>query len=532
MCAAPHLRRAMLPRTAHPSPGRGPSLYRVRGSRVDLLEEAVRPSAVGWAFARKVLWRGNPTSIVSAAPGVDPEAIYHHCDDAVWLFRIRAVLIAVVVVAAAWRWPRPSLVWLGVLAWWALPLSRTVRWVVPAAGLAVATGELWSGHHGTVYWLSPGYVLPALWGIFVLDALAARIIIRSIMRERDPSEPAPPRAPHRQSSRLKAIIKEHTGNRVTYCGDKQIVGAGEPEWTAPTSVKLAPPAQKGAPRPFTPDDLLGHIQAKLKTLRVASGTSYAIPRLEVEAVLVAPVGHKRAEQDPTGLGHRHIVNRHVSGEPERVYVRARAVLWDGQVVPSVYVGAVPEGEMLRFIFLPYILHPIGPELSSAKRIAEGRRWLWLPTSVWHGLRELCALAQNLHRALERVAGRIITAMHLSPPRLLDIAPEFLRPARKKTKPVRALRELYADETGDMHMLDDAARFIHILRVRVYDEALAFLHEHGIDIAEFKAQVQSIINTVTVNGDISGSGVQIIAANEATGNTNSPTSPKKSEGKQE
>jgi hypothetical protein len=525
MCAAAFMRRPMLPR-GRKGKEEVPALYRVKGQKVSRVAPDSRPTAVGWAFIQKVKRRRYPTWAVSAAPGVDPAAIYRECDFAIQIIRLRNLCIVATICLAIWRWPVETAVWLAAILWWALPLSRFVRWFPPFVALTALIADLSESGPGTSHWAAPALALGAIWGFFVLDALAARAFIRMLLSP-DSKPFASRRKPEvPRSKRLRKILDEHEGIQVAYSGD-QIVGAGNPEWTAPTSVRLASPDQRTTPRSFQPEDLLSHIEKKLNALRAGSGTSHPIPGLEVDKVLVAPIGHAPSED---GGGdrrtmHGNLVNRHVSGEPERVYVRARAVLWDGQVVPSVYVGAVPEGEMLRFIFLPYTLHPIGPELSRANQIAKSSPLVWIPASAWHALYEVVGMTQSLHRMLQRWTASLLDLLSLDKhPSFVDVSGATAK-LKDSGGSLHSLREIYADETGDMHMLEDAARFIHILRVRVYDEALAFLHDRGIDVGEFKQQVQSIINNVTFQGDVSGGNLQVIAAATASANVNAQEPPK-------
>jgi hypothetical protein len=162
----------------------------------------------------------------------------------------------------------------------------------------------------------------------------------------------------------------------------------------------------------------------------------------------------------------------------------RAVLWDGQIVPTIYIGAAVEGDLLRFIFRPYILHPLGETANVIGKIAKSG-----PSAA--------AALRHTRTELGLLTGALRDSLALG---------RWAAP--NKSAPMgTSLRELHSARTRDLHMTEDAARFLHNVTVTVFDSAVDYLDQCGVDVSEFKRQAQTIVTNI-ISGSVSNSNLQM------------------------
>ena len=496
MSAISYMRSAMMPAPPGLNTGGLPPLFELLddGTARDLKPHAAAQLDVGRAFARQVL-HAAPTLAVSAAPGIDPRVLHYHSRRAMHHFHLRdAALAAVLITVVALR-PIPAAVWLLAFAVWTYPIKkerkrlRVLRWVVLAAAAGGVIELFFRAPGLALAWSSPLLGIVAAAAVFVVDAVNADRHIRAVLAGRD--IPLAAAAEPRSGSRLERIMREHAGTAVAY-DQNHIIGVGAPVYSAPVNIKLVTKDKVRVSRPIEPGELLTRISDALEALRKPDNVQHGVEELEVVGVRVGPIREWGAEtSEELAESYDSIVNLPVSGRSKRAYVRARAVLWDGQVVPSVYVGATLEGDLLRFIFRQYILHPIGATAGACEDLVDSRQSA--RRLIRHATVELGLLGAALRGVLEELR---------TPPRLRGGSKGESDPP-----PIHSLRETYARRTRDLHMTEDAARFLHNVTVTVFGEAVAFLESRGVDVSEFKRQAQMIINN-NIGGDVVGSNVQM------------------------
>jgi hypothetical protein len=232
-------------------------------------------------------------------------------------------------------------------------------------------------------------------------------------------------------------------------------------------------------------DLLDHVMRDLDALARPDNVEHGIENLEVRAVRVGPRAHwESVEVTELDSPHHSVARQPVVGRRVRVYVRARAVLWDGQIVPTIYIGAAVEGDLLRFIFRPYILHPLGETANVIGKISKSG------PSVAGALR-------HTRTELGLLTGAVRDGLALG---------RWAAP--RKSAPLRtSLRELHSAPTRDLHMTEDAARFLHNVTVTVFDSAVDYLDQCGVDVSEFKRQAQTIVTNI-ISGSVTNSNLQM------------------------
>lgn len=495
MSAISYLRSAMMPAVAPLSTASLPPLFEILddGTARDLKPRAAEQLEVGRAFAGQVLHTA-PTLAVSSAPGVDPRVIHHHSRRAMSQFHLRDATLTVILGAALVLRPLPTLAWLVAFAVWTYPVKsdswklRALRWCALAAAAGLVADLYVRDLAAALYWSSPLLVVIAAGAVFVTDAGIANRRIHAILNAQD--APTGVSCDPRPGSRLERIVAEHHGTAVAY-DQSHIIGVGSPVYSAPINIKLVTKDKLSVSRLIEPGELLARITEALEALRKPGNVRHGIEDLEVTGVRVGTLRDWAKEPiEQLTQSHEVIVNLPVAGRSTRAYVRARAVLWNGQIVPSVYVGAALEGDLLRFIFRQYVLHPIGTTAQVCRDVADSRPSGW--NLLRHAAVELLLLGAGLRGAVEQ--------LRTAP------APRH-RSGASREEPVRSLRETYAQRTRDLHMTEDAARFLQNVTVTVFGEAIAFLESCGVDVSEFKRQAQTVINT-TIGGDVIGSNVQM------------------------
>jgi hypothetical protein len=499
MAAIAYLRSAMMPAPSDFSKSKVPELVEILddGTVRPFDTRIARPKPVGRAYAHQVL-RTEPTVAVSAAPGIDVRFISWHARHALRALLVRDVLAALVLIATLILEPLPAACWLGALIVWVIQpedrREKILRYLVlVAAGAGLVAAYLRSPRQG-LHWSSPAIGLAVLVAVFAADLVFVERTIRSIMK--GPARPDALGFRGRPGARLERIVAEQHGNAVSYV-EQHIIGVGSPQPTPPINIKINARERARTARHIQPVDLLDHVMRDLDALARPDNVEYGIENLEVRPVRVGPRDYwDSVDADDLDSPHHSVARQPVANRSVRVYVRARAVLWDGQIVPTIYIGAAVEGDLLRFIFRPYVLHPLGESAKVVRKVAKA------------GPSALGAL-RHTRTELGLLTGALRDGLALG----RWAAPNQDGPIST------SLRELHSARTRDLHMTEDAQRFLHNVTVTVFDSAVDFLDRAGVDVSEFKRQAQTIVTNIISGSVVSGNlqmgggrGGQIMKAN--------------------
>ena len=199
--------------------------------------------------------------------------------------------------------------------------------------------------------------------------------------------------------------------------------------------------------------------------------------------------HDRSQ--PSDADILSMADRSPSAHPERHYVLASTMSWDGYLVVSIYLSAALQGHYLRVIIRPYILAPIAPDLRAADDIAARHLLIQVGAVMAGTTRRLLATAASLHglgHARDATSAR----------KLGDVK-------------FRSVRERYSQNYTDMHQSEDALRITQVIEMKALGMTREFLRDHNIDTAEYERQIQVFMDSrVQVTGDIYGT------VNAATG----------------
>lgn len=199
---------------------------------------------------------------------------------------------------------------------------------------------------------------------------------------------------------------------------------------------------------------------------------YVTPRL---------LGRRRRDQAQlSDQEYSTLVKKAPTASPERHYVRASSMTWDGQIITSIYVSAVLQAHYLRVLIRPYVLAPVGPELRQAKDLAQRHIVVQAGGAVKCTIRQSAVVIERLHRLGHRDSNKSAS------------------PARPK---LASTREHYAQYfTDNMHHTEDADRMIQVMELKVFRVTRQYLIAHNVDLEDYDRQVQVFINS-TVIGDI-------------------------------
>lgn len=333
---------------------------------------------------------------------------------------------------------------------------------------------------------------------YAADRLVARSALGALAREGVSSDDLP-WATAKAKRRMSDIRKDQSQLALPYDASEQFVGAGRDVWgPARISIPLKPKDAEESVRPFGEAELLRRVGTALNELgRGAREITDPLPGFSMERILGLPAARwlQRTREtkvelpDLSGLGRRS-----PSGVPDRLYLRAQCISWDGQIVVSVFVHAALEAGELRLTIRPHVMTPLYNELrvTAAPARTRGARLLrWLA-------------AQSL---LDTAVGPLAVW------RLVARLGEKAEGRGEEEDPV-SLRDRYSnEEVTDMHQSDDAKRHVVLMQSCVFRTVAEYLDEQGIDLAAYERQVATVTNNILVYGDnnapiqnVAGSGI--------------------------
>ncbi|MFI2719843.1 hypothetical protein ACH5AI_26455 [Streptomyces collinus] len=439
--------------------------------------------------------------------------------------RLRWVGLLLVAAGVTYATPRAAAVWGGVLLvalvmrWAALRAQRRVKksrlstsprsaylvlcvpWVLAVVPFQPVDGEFVGLRLGLL--LLPFALLAGAALVCAGDRLVARAALGGIIRDGVASDRLPWVAA-KVGCRVAQVGREQTWQELPYGNPERFVGAGRDVWgAADIGIPLKPRDPEESVKPFGEWELLRRIGAALRELgRGAREITDPLPGFSVTEVQALPAAlwlqRTRAAKlempDLRGRGRRS-----PSSMPDRLYLRAQCVSWDGQVVVSVFVHAALEAGELRLTIRPQVITPVYNELrvTSEPVAKRGPRLLgWL-------------VAQSV---LDAVAGpvalwRFVARLGLGGQR---------EESRAEEKDPVSLRDRYStEEVTDMHQSDDAKRHVVLMQTCIFRTVSDYLEEVGVDTAPYERQVAAVITNIQVYGD-NNAPIQNVAGSDIRG----------------
>ncbi|MFG3123692.1 hypothetical protein ACGFYO_16990 [Streptomyces sp. NPDC048201] len=423
---------------------------------------------------------------------------------------VRRLLLFLVAGSLAYLTPLAAAVWGGaaltalLMRWVALRAARKMRksrlapsprsaylvlcvpWVLAVVPYESTGGGLLGLRLGLCLLPMAGPAAAAV--VYAGDRLAARAALAGITRAGVSSDRLLWTAP-RAMGRLARMGREQTRLELPYDHPERFVGAGRDVWgAADIGIPLTPKDPDHSVKRFGELELLRRMGAALRELgRGAHELTDPLPGLTVAQVkgLPAPLWLERTRMAklelPNLLGRGR---RSPSSMPDRLYLRAQCVSWDGQVVVTVFVHAALEAGELRLTVRPQVMTPLYDELrtTAAPTAKRGTRLLG-----WVGAQAL----------LDAGAGplavwRAVTRLGLGEQREGD---------REEQKDPVSVRDRYSlEEVTDMHQNDDAKRHVVLMQTCIFRAVSEYLEELGVDTAPYERQVAAVITNIQVYGD--------------------------------
>lgn len=435
--------------------------------------------------------------------------------------RLRRTLVLLFAVGVAYEVPRAAVVWggavlLACLMWWAglraarkgkksrlAPSPRLaylvlcVPWILAVVPYEPIRGEAVTLRTGLL--LLPFALLGGAVLVCAGDRLMARAGLSRIVRDGIASDRLLWTSA-KAMRRMALISNAQTRLELPYDHPETFVGAGRYVWgVADIGIALKPKDPEVSIKSFGERELLRRMGDALRELgRGAREITDPLPGFSVTEVLGLPsdlwLRRIRAAKlelpDLRGRGRRS-----PSSVPDRLYLRAQCVSWDGQVVVTLFAHAALEAGELRLTLRPHVMTPLYNELKVtdspvAKRGARLYGWVVVQ-----------ALLDALHGPL--TLWRLVTRL------ALGVQSEG---GRAEEKDPVSLRDLYSiEEVTDMHQADDAKRHVVLMQTCVFRAVSAYLEELGVDTVAYERQVAAVITNIQVYGD-NNAPIQNVAGN--------------------
>ena len=506
LCSAPYLRRSMIPREITDKPRR-------------FGERKKAELVVGKRFCRLAL---SDDALLDQMTAVDVAQVVRHAHIGRRQACIRDIALCGLLLCCAVLAPFGTVVWLLLgtspvtLPWlWKRSRGHRQRHRRHLVGLLVlcavaVVGAIANGGGETRSLLTPLVALACCLVVYFTDAVVSWFQIRRVPRSlgRAPANRLRRRLLRSGLAAAKCASQE---NVVVY-ERARIVGVGDDRGKHTLTVPIDEPEKGKAVQRFSAPDLTHFMARHVRAQGIADPNSHALPDLHVDEVVARPLDLACDDsRQIDSMGLRGMLMKPPSGSAARVYVRAQATSWGGEVVGTIFVSVALEGRFLRLVVLPYVLGPIAPEL----RVADTIRQRDLPThlvlSSALAVREFWLAIRGAHACMAKLAARL---KHEKP----QPEPMFAfddDPSEKVT-----LRERYSVDTkNDLHQAEDGVRIIQVMEQRVFAVTETFLKEHGIATHQFERQVGQVLNSYVIIG--SNNNVAA-AANSQAGNGNTMT----------
>jgi hypothetical protein len=462
-------------------------------------------------------------------PGVSIERVRRHCHAVLWQTALRDAAAIAAVVVSAFLAPLSAFVILVIFIAAVALIRRTRLPSVPVIGAAtgVAVALIWGWRSTQESYADPLISLGVCFLIYLGDITWSLRQVRKLSQKPPPIE-VPASAPTGitiMPSETLVVDKERwteftpiaqantketpVDTRVYYDKDG-IIGAGAESSPFPLTIPLDKPMNDDHEvTAFAAPELLAHVEQQITSQGISDGQAhghayrpwsvngngspkedahftFGLPDLKVDTVKATPFpGVKELPILPIGVvrldtGQTAVEDRSPSSHPDRRYVRATTVSWDGQLVVSIYVSAALQGHYLHMMLRPYVLAPIVSELKSADKLLQRRLFVRACAAVLLTAREFAAGAMTIH-----------TLMRTSRKNEKVKDP---RPIGRSTRERYALRYL-----ENMHQEDDAQCIIRIMERKVVAATMDYLQECNISTGEYESQIIYNVENHVIGG---------------------------------
>ncbi|MEU9320880.1 hypothetical protein [Streptomyces sp. NPDC048295] len=395
----------------------------------------------------------------------------------------RVAVAAVFGLVAVWE-PLPPLILLATLCLARLlgsnwpPLTLFCLWLAfraPSLLFALFGPQDWKNKYEAFAHDAPLLVLAsALALVYVADAVVARSARDRAGREGGDRERMPTVGP-RARRRVERVGLQQNGTALPYDGQGRFIGAGRESRGA---VEIRVPLRPGrSGRPVVAlreTELLAGIEAAMSTAARGAGRpddlteTEPLPGFSVAQVLALPAA-LWLERGRGGAGASETAGG--LGRPDRLYLRAQCVSWQGQLVVSLFVHAALQAGELRLTLRPQVMAPLLPlpePIGSA--VLEGLRAM---EGLWAG-------------PVKETAPGADPAGAEGPLSLRDL--------------------LSLPTIPDVHQSSDAARHVELMQAAVLGAVEALLERHGF-ATDALSDRHTVINSIQVLGD-NNAGIQL------------------------
>ncbi|WP_406115088.1 hypothetical protein [Streptomyces sp. NBC_01014] len=395
----------------------------------------------------------------------------------------RGVVVAVVGLVVAWA-PSSALTWLGALGVaWVLGPSGTGWALLPLVGYWLFTlvamqkhnnfYELWAHSAQLPFVLAAAVAL-----VYVVDEAVARSARKRASRYGGARERLPFARPWVRRH-LASVDARQYGTALPYDVQGRFIGAGRiVRGAAEIRVPLRPRQPERPVVAMRETELLESIGAALTTVghgesRPGDLTETApLPGFSVARVLALPadlwLARNRSEAGTSEMTGG-------LGRPERPYLRAQCVSWQGQLVVSLFAHVALQAGELRLTLRPQVMAPLLPLPEPASR------------AVFESLRGAAGPWLTLWRRIRK-----------TPAQETD-------PAGPDT-PLSLRDDLSLPEISDLHQRGDAERHVELMQTAVLSAVEALLEHHGFATEAFSDR-HTVINSIHVLGD-NNAGIQL------------------------
>jgi hypothetical protein len=482
LCGAPYLRKSMIPRKAPAS----------KANRYG--DQPQEDLDVGSAFCRLALSKG---ALASRMTAVDVTEVIRHAQRGWYQTLLRDLALGSLLLTSVVLAPFGTAAWLLLGAFllilpWAWKRwrrhRRPIAWLLALYSLIVVAVAVHGGGEARGL-MTPIAALVGDLIVYYIDSVASWFQIRRIPGS--PEKGASSRPCTKPLSTGFAAADRAARENVVVYERGRIIGAGENFGKHTLTVPIDEPAEGKRVEPFLASDLLRFISDHLRGQGVADSITHALPDLQVDRVLALPI--KSIREAPNRIDdellHGMLVNP-PSGSSERVYARAQATTWHGEVVGTIFVSVALEGRYLRLVVLPYVLGPIVPELRVADAIVKRSLPAHLLVSLPIAVREFSLAVRAIRARAVAVAARLNREQRRQPVFTVD----------KKQPKTMTLRERYSVKTSsDLHQAEDGTRIIQIMEQRVFSVTEIFLKDRGIATHTFQQQANQVLNSYVIIG---------------------------------
>ncbi|MET8634294.1 hypothetical protein [Streptomyces sp. NPDC004680] len=422
-----------------------------------------------------------------------------------WRLLRRVAVVAAFGLVTAWA-PVSALEWSGALGLaWVLGSSGPSWALIPLIGYWVFSLVSMQQHNSSYeLWVSsvqlPFVLASAVALVYVIDGVVARSARGQVSRDSGTRERLPS-VGSRARRRVEAVGTRQNGTALPYDDQCRFIGAGqEARGGAEIRVPLRPAQPERSVVALRDTEVLESIGAALTAAGHAEGRvdnadrTAPLPGFSVARVMALPAD-LWLKRSRSGAGTSDMTGG--PDRPERPWLRAQCVSWQGQVVASLFVHAALQARELRLTLRPQVMAPLPPVPEPAGAAAleglRGAAGLWL--MLWRQIRK--APAREAEDPAE----------HDGPLSLRDA--------------------LSLTEVSDLHQKGSAERHIELMQTAVLSALETLLEHHGCTTEAFHDR-HTVMASIQVLGDSHApiqlaAGVTLTQVAQTAGTTPTPAS---------